>query len=160
MGNFILGVASSIVGACLIWTFVALLLPYVHDKLLYGGPRVEGIWDIVEFKDGAERTVGKMTLNQKGARVSGSSYRTLTRDGVASDRRFVYSGRIAGEQLTLLFEDARGRDFDSGSYIFRLYNDHVTMHGLATFHGKPENRILSEARILRKTASPLPLAKG
>ena len=88
--------------------------------------------------------------------MSGTSQRILTRDGKASDRRFTYTGRIAGEQVTLLFEDQRGRDFDTGTYVFRVQNNCVEMLGMATFHGRRENRIVAEQRVLKKTASPLP----
>jgi hypothetical protein len=65
-------------------------------------------------------------------------------------------GRIAGEQVTLLFDDKQDRDFDSGTYVFRVSNNCIDMAGMATFHGKPENRIVSEQRFLKKTASSVP----
>jgi hypothetical protein len=75
----------------------------------------------------------------------------VTRDGAPSNRKFIYEGRFAGEQLTLIFQDARGEDFDCGTYVFRMQNSGTEMVGMATFHGKKENRIVSEKRTLRKT---------
>jgi len=150
MRDFILGVGSSVAATTLVWWFVKLLLPYLQDKFFYRGVRVDGMWDIVEVRDGQRKSVGKMTLEPRGSRIRGRSRRSQTREGLPSNREFVYSGRIAGEQVTLLFEDARGRDFDTGSYIFRLLNDCVTMQGVATFNGKKENGIIAEQRLLLK----------
>ncbi len=97
-----------------------------------------------------EVTVGSIKLKQSGKRISGQSERRMTRDGKESRRRFSYLGRISGEQLTLTFQDQRGEDFDCGSYIFRVQNDGLEMIGMATFHGRKENRIIAEPRILRK----------
>lgn len=153
--NFTLGVISGLVTSFLVWFFAKVLLPYLQDRI-YGGICVDGKWTIYETKDGTERDVGSLTLHQKGFRLTGTSRRTQTRQGEKSDRQFVYKGRIAKDRITLLFEDARGRDFDTGTYVFRVHNDGVTMEGMATFDGKQENRIVSEPRTRRKTASPLP----
>lgn len=150
-----IGIFSGLVTSILVWLFAKLLLPYIQDRL-YGGLRIEGNWKIYETRDGVEKEVGSLSLQQNGYRLTGKSHRTRTRQGEKSDRQFVYKGRIAGEQVTLLFEDAQGRDFDTGTYVFRIQNDGVTMLGMSTFHGKQENRIVSEMRTLRKSASPLP----
>jgi hypothetical protein len=156
MVNFLLGVLSSIVAAVIGWLGTKVVWPHFEDKVLYKGIRVDGVWEIYEIREGSQRKVGEITLRQQGNQVTGTGQRAKTRDGSASDRRFAYKGRIAGEQLTLVFEDQRGRDFDTGTYVFRVSNNCIEMAGMATFHGKPENRIVSEQRFLKKTASPLP----
>ena len=155
MWNFILGIISGLVASLLVWLFAKVLLPYLQDKI-YGGLCIDGNWTIYETRGGTEKDVGSLALRQSGYRLKGTSRRTQTRQGDKSDRRFKYKGRVAGDQVTLLFEDARGRDFDAGTYVFRVQNDGVTMVGMATFHGKKENQIVSELRTLRKSASPLP----
>jgi hypothetical protein len=97
---------------------------------------------------------GKLTLRQEGRHLTGDSMRTETRQGLPSDRRFVYRGQIVGNRVDLLFEDARGKNFDSGSYIFCVHNDYVIMEGFATFHGKPEGRIVSEKRGTKENCGP------
>ena len=97
--------------------------------------------------------IGKITLKQTGHRISGTSVRTKRRDGKKSDRAFNYKGHIYKDQVTLMFEDARGVGFDSGTYVFVVQNDGNTMIGMATFHGKRENQIVSELRTLKKTPS-------
>jgi hypothetical protein len=154
MFGFVEGVATSIVAAFLVWLFVTIVWPTFQDKVLYSGVRIDGVWDICEMRADELKIVGKVTFQQKGSRITGTSTRVQTRQGLPSDRRFAYRGRIAGDQITLVFQDARGRDFDTGTYVFRLQNDCITMHGMATFAGKPENRIVSEARTLKKTPSP------
>ncbi len=156
MVNFMLGVMSSLAAAGLVWVSTRLVWPYVTAKVLYKGVRIDGVWEIYDVKDGAQRKTGLLTLRQQGSRLAGTSQRIETRQGTASDRRSTYAGRIAGEQVTLLFQDQRGLDFDSGAYVFRVQNNCVEMVGVATFHGKPENAIVSERRVLKKTASPLP----
>lgn len=156
MISFLLGVFASIVAAGVVWLVTKLLWPYTSDKLLYKGIRVDGVWEIYDIRDGKEKKVGLLILKQHGSRLSGTSQRVETRAGAASDRRFVYTGRIVVEQVTLVFEDQRGRDFDTGTYVFRVQNNYVEMVGVATFHGKQENRIVSEQRVLKKTAFPSP----
>jgi hypothetical protein len=156
MVNFLLGVASSIVAAVVGWFVTKHVWPYFVDRVLYRGIRVGGVWEIHEIRDGAPRQVGEITLRQRGNRLDGTGRRLKTRGGQASDRRFSYKGRIAGEQVTLVFEDRQGRDFDTGTYVFRVSNSCVEMSGMATFHGKPENRIVSEQRFLKKSATPPP----
>ncbi|HSZ57765.1 MAG TPA: hypothetical protein VK797_19030 [Tepidisphaeraceae bacterium] len=157
MLSFVFGVFSSITAALIGWFAVRRVWPFIQDRMLYNGIRIDGIWDICSLKDGKEEVVGKLELFQQGSRITGTGHRTQTRQGAPSDRRFKYSGRIVGDQVTLLFQDVRGKDFDSGSYIFCVHNDYVVMDGMATFHGKPENRIVSERRVLKKTATPLPV---
>ncbi|HEX8342387.1 MAG TPA: hypothetical protein VF624_15900 [Tepidisphaeraceae bacterium] len=156
MLNFVVGVITSIVAAPLIWLGAKVVWPHVADRLLYKGIRIEGVWEIHEIRQDSLRHIGELTLRQTGSRVSGSGRRFLTREGRPCDRRFSYMGRIAGEQVTLLFDDKQDRDFDSGTYVFRVSNNCIDMAGMATFHGKPENRIVSEQRFLKKTASSVP----
>ena len=70
-----------------------------------------------------------------------------------SNREFEYVGKIQNNQLTLVFEDKKGKGFDSESYVFIVQNDGLTMQGMATFQGKPENGIVSEPRCLKKVPS-------
>ena len=154
--NFITGFLSSMAAAIAVWFVAKMAWPYFIDRLLYRGIRIDGVCAINEVREGEEREVGSVTFKQMGNRLTGTSRRTQTRDRRKSDRPFRYKGRIAGEQVTLLFEDRRGRDFDTGSYVFRVHNNCVEMRGKATFHGKPENEIVAELRILRKSASPVP----
>lgn len=49
-----------------------------------------------------------------------------------------------------MFEDKKGIGFDTGTYVFIVQNDGNTMVGVATFHGKTENLIVSENRILKR----------
>lgn len=63
---------------------------------------------------------------------------------------YSYKGSIHGHQVTLSFEDKKGLGFDAGTYVFIVQNDSNTMVGMATFHGKVENRIVSEPRTLKK----------
>lgn len=156
MMNLVPGVVASILAIILAWLATKVAWPHFQDRIFYKGVRVDGVWDICDVRDGSERKTGSLTLRQQGSKVTGTSHRIQTRDGQNSDRRFTYTGRIAGEQLTLVFEDQRGRDFDTGTYVFRVQNNYVEMVGMTTFHGKRENKIIAESRILRKTASPLP----
>ncbi len=94
---------------------------------------------------------GRLELKQVGRSITGTSVRSKTREGKKSERRFTYRGVIQGNQVTLLFEDAKGVGFDSGTYVFTVQNDAKTMLGMATFHGRKENRIISESRTLTKT---------
>lgn len=148
--DFIAGVATSIVAAFFIYIFTNHLWPTFKNSVLYKGIRVDGTWEILENRGGTQKLVGKIQLKQTGSVVSGESARSKTRDGKKSNRQFLYTGSIHANQVTLLFEDKKGVGFDVGSYIFIVQNDGNTMVGMATFHGKSENRIVSEPRILRK----------
>lgn len=150
MTNFIAGVGSSIAAAFLIYVFVRHLWPAFRNKALYQGVRVDGSWEIVEQRSENPVRVGKIVLEQTGSDVSGHSERLMTRDGQSSNRQFSYKGSIQGRQLTLLFEDKKGVGFDTGAYVFVVHNDGNTMVGMATFHGKKENKIVSEFRTLRR----------
>lgn len=152
--DFLYGVLASIVAAFVCWLCVKVIWPYFQDRYLYQGIRIDGLWIIHSIKDDKEHAVGKLTIKQQGSRLTGSSYRSETRQGLPSDRVFVYSGRIVGDKVLMTFEDARGESFDFGSYVFSLHNDGIVMHGMATFHGKPEGMIISEKRILKKTPAP------
>ena len=150
MTSFIVGVGSSIAAVALIYVFTKHLWPAFRNKAVYQGVRVDGSWEIVEKRSEDSVRVGKIVLKQTGSDVSGRSERLMTRDGQSSNRQFSYKGSIQGRQLTLLFEDKRGVGFDTGAYVFVVQNDGNTMIGMATFHGKRENRLVSEDRTLRK----------
>ncbi|EGR0050495.1 hypothetical protein FR265_23300 [Vibrio vulnificus] len=153
MADFFTGVASSIFATAFIALIVKWGWPTFQSKYLYKGIKVEGEWDIVEKRNNKNTTVGRITLNQTGNRVTGSSVRSKTRDGKKSERKFSYKGTIFGNQVTLVFEDHNGVGFDTGTYVFTVLNDHKTMVGMATFHGKVENKIVSESRTLKKVLS-------
>lgn len=150
MANFVLGVISSIVAAAIVWTVTQLFIPYLVDRLIYKGIRVTGTWDIIESRDGEDRVVGEIVLEQMGSKVKGTSQRRMTREGQSSNRKFRYSGHVCGQQMTLAFEDACAKGFDSGTYVFRILNTSNEMLGYATFDGKKENRIVAEQRTLKK----------
>ncbi len=150
MSDFLLGVLSSIAAAGLIAISVKGIWPLMRNGLFYTGINISGDWDIIEERKGRKSTVGKITLRQAGHRITGNSVRTKTREGKKSDRQFEYKGTIHSDQVTLTFEDLKGKGFDTGCYIFIVLNDGKTMHGIATFHGKSENKIVSEERILEK----------
>lgn len=152
MTDFFLGVLASI-AAGVIGFIVKFFWPSFTDQCLYKGVRVEGSWDVMEERNGKLLKVGKLELKQRGCRLTGISTRTKTRDGKNSDRKFNYHGSINSNQVTLVFEDARGIGFDTGTYVFTVYNDGTTMMGMATFHGKNENKIISERRTLRKAVA-------
>ncbi|CAN5511982.1 hypothetical protein BH10PLA1_BH10PLA1_18570 [soil metagenome] len=156
MFGYLVAVSTSVVATIVVEWAIRVGWPYLNARFLYRGIIVDGVWDIWAKKDDAEKVVGKLTLRQTGARLSGDSFRTETRGGQPSDRRFRYEGQIVGDRVTLLFEDARGKHFDSGTYVFCVHNNYIEMHGMATFHGKPECKIVSEPRILKKTATPIP----
>lgn len=151
--SLFVGIAGSIIAAGLIALVTEWIWPNVNDKCLYKGVRVEGVWDVIEERNGENVTVGRLELKQQGCRLTGTSTRTKTRDGKNSDRKFNYRGSISGCQITLIFEDAQGIGFDTGTYVFTVYNDSKTMVGMSTFHGKTENKIVAEPRILRKAAA-------
>ncbi|HIE9168163.1 hypothetical protein KFA93_04355 [Klebsiella pneumoniae] len=151
MMSLLVGVMGSIIAAGVITLVAKWIWPNFSDTCLYKGVRVDGSWDVTEERNGSSATVGRLELKQRGCRLRGTSARTQTRDGRNSDRKFNYHGSINGNQITLVFEDARGIGFDTGTYVFTVYNDGKTMVGMSTFHGKAENKIISEPRILRKT---------
>ncbi|MBX9447077.1 hypothetical protein [Dickeya chrysanthemi] len=151
MMSLFVGILGSIIAAAVITLITKLVWPNFSDTCLYRGIRVEGAWDVIEERNGDSATVGQLNLKQQGCRLSGTSTRTKTRDGKESDRKFNYHGSISGNQITLIFEDARGIGFDTGTYVFTVYNDGKTMVGMSTFHGKAENKIISETRTLIKT---------
>lgn len=148
--NFFAGVASSILAAFIIYLVTKHLWPAFCNTALYRGVRVDGAWEILEQRNGMQQRVGKILLKQVGRKILGQSARSKTRDGKDSNRQFSYKGSIHGHQVTLLFEDKKGVGFDTGSYVFIVQNDGITMIGVATFHGKTENLIVSEGRILKK----------
>lgn len=150
MATFLFGFLSSIAAAAFIAVVVKWAWPSFSDKCLYRGVRIEGVWNITEVRNGETVTVGCIELKQVGLRITGHSSRTRTREGKESDRRFSYFGSIHGDQVTLTFEDDRGKGFDTGTYVFIVQNDAKTLVGMATFHGKQENRIVSEPRVLKK----------
>lgn len=151
--SFLLGVLSSILATIVIALAVKFVWPAFKDRCLYDGVRVAGVWDITEVRSKQSVTVGRIELKQQGRLVTGTSTRTKTRDGSTSERKFKYRGSVSGNQVTLFFEDAQGAGFDTGTYVFTVLNDSKTMVGMATFHGKKENRIVSEPRTLIKTVS-------
>ncbi|MCO7263437.1 MULTISPECIES: hypothetical protein [Dickeya] len=151
--SLFVGILGSIIAAAVITLITKWVWPNLSDRCLYRGIRVEGAWDVIEERNGDSVTVGRLNLKQQGCRLNGTSTRTKTRDGKESDRKFNYHGSISGNQITLIFEDARGIGFDTGTYVFTVYNDGNTMVGMSTFHGKAENKIISEQRKLIKTIS-------
>jgi hypothetical protein len=153
MTEFLMGILSSVVATALIAIIVKGGWPTFKDRCLYNGVRVTGSWDISEERNDKNRKVGRIELKQQGRVIKGSSTRTKTRHGKKSERKFQYHGSINGHQVTLLFEDEKGVGFDTGTYVFAVQNDGKTMVGMATFHGKAENRIVSEPRILTKVAT-------
>jgi hypothetical protein len=151
--NFLIGVISSLTATAIVAVMFKWVWPNFKDKYLYNGVRVDGSWDIMEVRNGKQTKVGRIELKQHGRIVTGSSVRSKTREGKKSDRKFRYHGTIHGHQLTLIFDDLRGVGFDTGTYVFAVHNDCKTMIGMATFHGKRENQIVSEARTLLKVLS-------
>jgi len=145
-----IGVIASIIGAIFLFIIQKFITPWFTDYILYKGIKVTGSWNIIEQRNGKHSKVGSISLKQKGKYITGSSTRTKTRDGKISTREFEYKGTISGNQVNLMFEDKAGNDFDSGSYVFTVKNDKKVMVGMATFHGKKENRIISESRTLEK----------
>ena len=152
MNDFVLGFSSSVAAT----VFIAIVVKWVWPTLkgrLYSGIKVDGKWEIIEERNGRNVTVGTIELRQSGSVVTGTSIRNKTREGKTSSRKFTYRGTIHDDQVTLLFEDTKGSGFDTGSYVFIVQNDCITMIGNATFHGRTENKIVSETRTLKKVAS-------
>jgi hypothetical protein len=149
MINFILGVAASVL-ANVASKLAGITWPHVYDRAFYRGIQIGGAWEIIETRNGEQVAVGQIELEQWGHHINGTGERRLSREGKPSDRKFSYTGRFAGEQLTLIFQDTRGPDFDCGTYVFRVMNSGIEMVGKATFHGKNENKVVSEDRLLRK----------
>ncbi len=152
MVEFIIGIVSSLSTALIIAVVTKWAWPAYLDSS-YKGIRIAGDWEISELRDGKTVKCGKITLKQKGRNIIGSSTRTRTRDGKKSERKFKYKGFTCGRQLTLTFEDAKGEGFDTGTYVFAVLNNGRTMEGMATFHGKVENKIVSESRTLTKVVT-------
>ncbi|WP_027252045.1 hypothetical protein [Photobacterium halotolerans] len=153
MTEFFIGVVASLSATALVTLVVKWGWPTFQSNCLYKGVKVAGEWDIVEVRNGKNITAGRITLQQVGSNIAGSSIRSKTRDGKKSERKFSYKGTIFGNQVTLMFEDHKGVGFDTGTYVFTVQNDHKTMIGMATFHGKSENKIVSESRTLKKVLS-------
>lgn len=153
MTEFFIGVVASLSATALVALVVKWGWPTFHSNCLYKGVKVAGEWDIVEVRNGKNITAGRITLQQVGSNITGSSIRSKTRDGKKSERKFSYKGTIFGNQVTLMFEDHNGVGFDTGTYVFTVQNDHKSMVGMATFHGKIENKIVSESRTLKKVLS-------
>lgn len=153
MLNFSLGVLTSLLATGIIYVVQNFIWPNFKDKCLYNGVRVEGIWEVCDIRNGVEITSGSIELKQLGCVINGTSTRIRTREGKDSERKFHYHGLISGHQMTLTFDDAKGKNFDTGSYVFIIQNDSKTMIGMTTFHGKTENRIVAESRILKKKLS-------
>lgn len=151
MNNFVNGFVSSLAATFVGFVLIRWAWPNFKDKCLYSGIRVDGSWDITAEREGKQMKEGRLELKQVGRSITGTSVRSKTREGKKSERRFTYRGVIQGNQVTLLFEDAKGVGFDSGTYVFTVQNDAKTMLGMATFHGRKENRIISESRTLTKT---------
>lgn len=152
MLSFLLGVISSLVATGIIYFVAKVALPSLKDKWLYNGVRVSGSWDVYEERNGMNIKSGTLELKQVGRIINGTSIRTKTRNGDESQRKFNYSGSISAHQMTLIFDDEKGKNFDTGSYVFIVQNDCKTMIGMTTFHGKPENKIVAEQRTLIKVA--------
>ncbi|MCD9543460.1 hypothetical protein GLP24_00975 [Photobacterium carnosum] len=153
MTEFLIGVVASLSATALVALVVKWGWPTFQSNCLYKGVKVAGEWDIVEVRNGKKITAGRITLQQLGSNITGSSIRSKTRDGKKSERKFSYKGTIFGNQVTLMFEDHNGVGFDTGTYVFTVQNDHKSMVGMATFHGKIENKIVSESRTLKKVLS-------
>jgi len=149
MNDFFTGFSSSLAATAAVAAFVRYGWPALKHRF-NDGIDVSGGWDIFEERDGVESKVGLLDIKQIGFRITATSTRTKRRDGEDSTRRFNYNGVIRNNQITLVFDDQRGKGFDTGSYVFTVQNDGVTMEGIATFHGKPENKVIAEARSLRK----------
>lgn len=148
--NFIAGVAASMVATLVVYLLTKIGWPLFSDRALYRGVRIDGFWEILELRNEKQQRVGKIEFKQTGRYISGEGTRLKTREGQKSNRQFSYKGSIHGHQVTLLFEDKKGIGFDMGTYVFIVQNDGNTMIGMATFHGKTENRIVSEGRTLRR----------
>ncbi len=148
MNDFLIGVFASIAATVFVTIIAKWIWPNIKDRCLYNGIRVDGAWDIIETRNGNSVNVGRIKLNQQGRIIKGISTRTKTRDGKKSERTFNYNGFVNGNQVTLIFEDAQGIGFDTGTYVFIIHNDVKTMVGMATFNGKTENKIVSEPRTL------------
>lgn len=153
MIEFAIAILAGIATAIIIAAVTKWLWPSFQDRCLYKGIRVAGAWEISEVRNGKTVKAGKIHLNQKGRIITGSSTRTRTRDGKKSERKFKYHGFTCGKQITLTFEDEKGAGFDTGTYVFVVQNDGTTMIGMATFHGKAENKIVSEPRTLTKVVA-------
>jgi hypothetical protein len=150
MIEFYISILAGIATAIILSVVTKWLWPSFQDICLYKGIRVAGAWEISEVRNGKTVKAGKIHLKQKGRVITGSSTRTKTRDGKKSERHFKYHGFTCGKQITLTFEDTKGVGFDTGTYVFMVQNDGTTMLGMATFHGKTENKIVSEPRTLTK----------
>ncbi|MBE0462095.1 MAG: hypothetical protein ACTIDY_01540 [Halomonadaceae bacterium] len=150
MSEFWVGVAASLIAAGLVYVTRRFLWPVLWERVFYRGVNLSGVWQIVEERNGVSRVVGKIELKQIGRRLTGSSLRSQTRGGESSNRKFAYTGSMHGHQATLLFEDQKGVGFDVGTYVFIVQNDGNTMIGNTTFHGKTENKIVSESRTLKR----------
>lgn len=153
MENFLVGVISSLSATLVLAIIVKWGWPTFQDQCLYQGVRVDGEWDILEAQNDQIIKVGRIVLRQTGRNILGRSARSLTRDGKASGRKFLYKGTISGNQVTLIFEDSNGVGFDTGTYVFTVFNDQKNMLGVSTFYGKKENKIVSESRRLKKVFS-------
>ena len=148
--TFLWGVLSSLTAITLVWFCKWLKDPILNRNAV----RIDGVWEIYETQKSRKIKSGEIIIKQRGSSITAESHREKTRSGSRNDRKFRYKGHIHKDQMTLVFEDVSGKGFDCGTYVFIVQNNKIEMEGMATFHGKQENEIVSERRYLKKSIKP------
>jgi hypothetical protein len=133
-------VVSAIVGAAAIWIVTGFIVPQVSG-LLSGAAKLHPNWNYKDSESG--QVVGTAKISQFGSRVKVTAIRTIDRQGNATNREFVYKGRITGRSLVLPYEQKDAGGSVAGALVLRLDADLRAMKGFTAYFSDSAGRVIT-----------------
>ena len=140
MKEFLIGVISSISASVLTLVAKYHVIPIVQG-MLWNITDISGEW-IVYFDDPSHsEPVGRVTIKQRGARITMSFHRHRDRAGKPTNTIFSYKGVFRAAQLAVLWEATDQRDSRIGALVLHLSYEGDEFKGLTTFYDTDLGRL-------------------
>lgn len=138
--GFVVGVASSVTAALVVWLFGRYGMPRLRAAAGRGEGDISGKWLTRDDEQGAP--VGTALITQNGRRVRLRVTRHTSRHGKPIDRSFTYTGTFRSGQLVARFEDDRAA-YLTGAIVLSRSADPDRLHGLATYRDDDEGAVVA-----------------
>lgn len=139
-----MGVLSGVLTAVLLWLigvlFTKVLIPW-YQNFVYQGGHVDGTW--AGFYKEGDPPACRVSLRQKGHKISGEILLHRQPDGEETIKAFVCRGVLKDRNLILTYKPKDKRQLGSGAILMTLTNDGNRFEGKSLYFGSVDNKVES-----------------
>lgn len=152
--QFILGLATG-VGATILIAIAVRVWPWVINALSKEA-RVEGEWKW--YDSSSMEPVGNMSIRQFGSNIAGSFERTKAIEGISTNRKFKFRGKLYGQVLVIFYQEPEDPKNVRGSIILRLVSSRNIFYGKTMYFEHYKNEISTYKFVASKQDALHPIA--